>query len=133
MKCPRCLEDHEPQIRKVVEEQMYKGHLVSYIAEYFYCPIEEIYYADEEQLSENFKRMRESWVIEEYKRKAPREFMSGMFSKLIELERLYTELMRVSGFKPEILLEMFLAGYTLEVPDDTKPLWNEIERFASYD
>lgn len=50
-----------------------------------------------------------------------------------ELVELYNEIYAVSGLTPETILEMFLDGYTLEAPDETKPAWNEIDRFETYD
>ena len=38
-------------------------------------------------------------------------------SRARELDELYTKLQAVTGFTAEQLLEMFLAGYTLEKPD----------------
>lgn len=38
-------------------------------------------------------------------------------SRILELDELYTKIKIVTGFTAEQLLDMFLAGYTLESPD----------------
>ncbi len=40
--------------------------------------------------------------------------------RIVELDELYLSLWKVSGFTPEQLLEMFMAGYTLKSPESTK-------------
>lgn len=43
-------------------------------------------------------------------------------ARLVELDALYTQIIAVSGFSAEQLLEMFMDGYTLKAPDEPAPL-----------
>ena len=136
-KCPCCLERHKPRIRKGVKEtNIYKGSKVSYIAEYCYCPVVGVWYANEQQMSDNFERMRKSWLIQECRKEEPMGYTGNCdnwASRLLELDELCQKIYDASGLTPETILEMFLEGYTLEAPDETKPAWNEIDRFETYD
>lgn len=40
-------------------------------------------------------------------------------SRLVELDTLYVQIIAVTGFSVEQLLEMFMAGYTLKAPDES--------------
>lgn len=39
-----------------------------------------------------------------------------LYARMAELDKLYIDLWKASGFRPEQLLEMFMAGYTLKSP-----------------
>lgn len=61
MFCPCCMENHEVQIHKVIEKNVYKNYEISYDAEYCYCPVADEYYANEKQIQSNFKNMDDAW------------------------------------------------------------------------
>lgn len=50
-----------------------------------------------------------------------------------ELIELYEKIYAVSGLAPEVILEMFRMGYTLEAPDNDEYLWQKVERLATDD
>lgn len=50
-----------------------------------------------------------------------------------ELVELYEKIYAVSGLAPEVILEMFRMGYTLEAPDNDEYLWQKVERLATDD
>lgn len=124
MFCPCCMENHELQIRKV-EESSYKSCKIPYVAEYYYCPTINTYYASEDQIRSNFESMEDAW--------REKKTAAELAERVLELDKLYTEVHKVSGLTLETIIELFEEGYTLEAPDNTKPLWNEIDRFAKYD
>jgi len=59
--CPCCMEEHIPQLIKAKEECLFKGVLVEYTAEYYYCENADETYADEEQISTNDIAMKDAY------------------------------------------------------------------------
>ncbi len=55
------MEEHIPQIIKAKEECLFKGVLVEYTAEYYYCENADETYADEEQISTNDIAMKDAY------------------------------------------------------------------------
>ena len=59
--CPCCMEKHPPQIITVTENNVFKNLPVAYIAEYYYCPITEETYANEQQILANNVAMKNAY------------------------------------------------------------------------
>lgn len=55
--------------------------------------------------------------------------VNQLASRAVELDELYTKIQTVTGFTVERLLEMFLAGYTMEPPDYSASV-NELRALA---
>jgi putative zinc finger/helix-turn-helix YgiT family protein len=61
MQCPCCMENHDVRKIRIEEQNTFKGMSVKYDAEYFYCDKADEMYADEEQISENDIKMKNSY------------------------------------------------------------------------
>ena len=59
--CHSCMEEHEVQRVLVKENITFKGKKVSCDAEYYYCDRTEEFYADERQMRENDKRLKDAY------------------------------------------------------------------------
>ena len=59
--CHSCMEEHEVQRVLVRENITFKGKKVSCDAEYYYCDRAEEFYADERQIRENDKRLKDAY------------------------------------------------------------------------
>lgn len=57
------------------------------------------------------------------------EKYSEVVNRLIEIEELYIKIFKLTGFTVERLLDMFLAGYTLESPDYSEA-WSEMKKIS---
>ena len=61
MLCPCCMEDHDVQIVRVNEVNVFKSINVSYDAEYYYCDKSGETYADEKQFAQNDIAMKNAY------------------------------------------------------------------------
>ena len=59
--CPCCMEEHEVQMIRVVESNVFKDVQVQYDAEYYYCNRADETYAEEQQLSRNYEAMKNAY------------------------------------------------------------------------
>lgn len=60
-RCPSCMNEHEPQHVIVQEQNMFKGHMVEYTAQYTYCEHTDEMFADEQQISLNDISMKDAY------------------------------------------------------------------------
>lgn len=56
--CVGCMNTHTIQIVEIEETELYKGKLVSFVAEYNYCEVSDMLIENEEQIRGNFKKMK---------------------------------------------------------------------------
>lgn len=59
--CPCCMETHEQQIKRIVEENIFQEQHITYEAEYTYCPTTDEYYATEQQMRVNDIAMKDAY------------------------------------------------------------------------
>lgn len=67
--CPCCMEEHEVKTVIAKETVTFKNVKVCYDGEYMYCDLAEELYVDEQQMSENDRRIKASYrnIVEEIK------------------------------------------------------------------
>lgn len=56
--CVGCMNIHELKVVNIQETEMYKDKLVNFTAEYNYCETSDMLIEDEEQIINNFKKMK---------------------------------------------------------------------------
>lgn len=59
--CPCCMEEHEVKIITILEQNVFQGVPVEYVAEYHYCERANETYADERQISVNDMAMKNAY------------------------------------------------------------------------
>lgn len=63
--CTCCMEEHEVKTVVVLEQATFKNVKVEYEAVYLYCDLAEELYMDEQQMQENYVRLKDAYRTKE--------------------------------------------------------------------
>ena len=61
--CAGCMNIHTMQVVEIEETELYKGKLVSFVAEYNYCEVSDTLIENEEQIRGNFEKMKKGQPV----------------------------------------------------------------------
>lgn len=56
--CVGCMNTHTMQVVEIEETEIYEGKLINFVAKYNYCETSDMLIEDEEQIRNNFKKMK---------------------------------------------------------------------------